>query len=122
MRQNHIIATALLIISLMVATGIWWLCERSDSIAFLPAAAGAEWIVYPQTSQIKPHPAFPVDGIFNRAFKLDSQPVHADLSIRAFKNASVKINNHEVEGLNLAGQNWKLPATVDIARVLQPGT
>ena len=122
MRQSHLITIGLLTISATVACGIWWLCERSNSIAFLAASPGAEWIVDPRPPQSGQHPAFPLVAIFNRAFQLNSQPANARLSIRAFKNASVKVNDHEVDGLNCTGKNWKSPATADIARLLQTGT
>ena len=107
---------------LLVAGGGWWQCQRSDAIAFLPARAGAEWIVESRPPQIEAHMAHPAGTIFHRVFNLNSQPASARLSLCAFKTAGVRVNGHEVAGLNCTGKNWKLPVSTDIARWLQAGT
>ncbi|MGA2544214.1 MAG: tetratricopeptide repeat protein [Verrucomicrobiota bacterium] len=116
------IVMVLLAVFLLAGGGAWWLCERSDAVAFLPARSGGEWIVAPSPPQIPIHPAFPIRAVFYGAFRLNSQPANARLSICAFKSAGVKVNGHEVDGLNCTGKNWKSPATAEITRWLQTGT
>ena len=122
MRQYHIIVIALLTISLTVAGGSWWLCRHSDSIAFLSASPGAVWIIYPQPPENVARRAYPVRATFKRAFLLDASPVRATLTVRAFKNAIVSVNEHEVGNLKCDGKNWKSPSTASIAGLLQAGT
>jgi tetratricopeptide (TPR) repeat protein len=120
--HGQIIIAAILTALLAAAGGIWWLCERSDTIAFLPARPGAEWIIYSQPPETAARRAYPVRATFKRAFRLDAPPVHATLTIRAFKNANVSVNGHEVGNLKCDGKNWKSPSTASIAGLLQAGT
>ena len=57
--------------SLVLSAGwLWWLCERDNNIAFLPAAAPAEWIVYPRPPDTLPHQATPLSAVFRRTARI----------------------------------------------------
>jgi tetratricopeptide (TPR) repeat protein len=106
----------------MVAGESWWLCLHSDSIAFLPASSGAQWILYPKPPDSKTSHTYPVKATFERTFILNTLPASASLTARAFKCASVTVNGHAVGNLKCNGKDWKSPATASIAGLLQIGT
>jgi Tfp pilus assembly protein PilF len=106
---------------LLAVAAFWWLCERSDGVAFLPARAGAEWIVYPWSPENKTRLAVPNGAIFSGDFRLEGRPGKASLSLCAFLTASVLVNGHEVADLNCQGTNWKTPVTAEVSPWLQSG-
>ena len=120
--QSRAVLTGLLAASLITATAFWWLCARNDSIAFLPAKRGAEWIVYPKPVEGGLQPAFPISVIFQRSFTLGTPHTKAIMTLRAFRNASVTINNQAVALPSFTRAGWKSPATVDVTDWLRVGT
>lgn len=116
------IAVIVLAAFLAGAVGGWWYCERSPSNAFLPASPGAEWIMDPSPPENTTKPARPIRAVFKNSFTLATLPANATLTIRAFKNASVVLDGHDLARLESAPQNWKLPAQCDITPMLLVGT
>jgi len=109
--------------ALVMMTGaVWWLCERSDAIAFLPAHAGAEWITDSAPPQNLARRVFPLRAVFSRSFTIAAPSPSATLTVRAFRNASVTINGQAVDNLTLSGKNWKSPTISSIAGLLHAGT
>ena len=107
---------------LTAAGGFWWMCARNESIAFLPARAGAEWIVFPRPAEATTRDAIPVTAEFRQSFTLDTTPANATLAVCAFKGAAVAINGRQVSNSPSASRNWKLPSSAEVAGLLQPGT
>jgi len=98
------------------------MCARNEAIPFLPARAGAEWIVFPRQGEGAAHGAFPVTVAFQHSFTLNLQPATATLAVCAFRGAAVAINGREVNNTPGAHGNWKLPSRAEVAGLLQPGT
>jgi tetratricopeptide (TPR) repeat protein len=119
---NRVIVAALLLICLTAAGGFWWMCARSDKIPFLPARAGAEWIVFPKQAEGTQHDALPVTAAFRHSFTFTGQPATVTLSVCAFKGAIIAINNRVVGNTPWPHRNWKLPSCTEVAGLLQPGT
>ncbi|MGD0745858.1 MAG: glycosyltransferase family 39 protein [Verrucomicrobiota bacterium] len=120
--QSRIIIASMLAVLLTVAGGLWWMCARSDGIAFLPARSGAAWIVDPQPQDAMPQHAVPIKAVFWHTFTLDTPPAGATLAVCAFKSAGVIINGQTSGQLMLAGGKWKLPTTADVTGLLRAGT
>ncbi len=121
-RFNRARVVILALAFLTAAGGLWWMCARNETIAFLPARAGAEWIVFPKQAEGAAHGAMPVTVAFQHAFTLNIQPATATLSVCAFREAAVAINGREVSNTPCAHGNWKLPSRAEVAGLLQPGT
>ena len=98
------------------------MCARREAIFFLPAQAGAEWIVYPKPAETGPHDTLSITAHFRQSFTLTARPANATLTVRAFKGAAVAINGREVSNTPRTGRNWKSPLSAEVAGVLQPGT
>ncbi len=92
---------------LLLAGGFWWLCTQRDSIAFLPAHPGARWIIDAKATDLKALAATPAQVTFKRNLILDQVPAVSTITICVFKSATVSVNDHLVEGLNLEGKHWK---------------
>ena len=95
---------------------------RSDAIAFLPARAGAEWIVCPRRAETGVHDTIPITAHFVHSFTLSALPASATLTVGAFKSAAVAINGREVSNILCSGRNWKSPSSAEVGGLLQPGT
>jgi hypothetical protein len=122
-RHQSLVIVAILLLALgTTAGGFWWLCTRNNGIAFLPTRPGAEWIVYPKPPENNVHHAVPIRAIFRYTFVLNTPPDNATLTVRAFKSAAVVINGQKPVNLELAGENWKSPATTDVTGLLRAGT
>ena len=106
---------------LLGAAVLWWLCQRSDSVPFLPASGPAEWIVYPTAFDAVEHDAATFSVTFRHSFKLATAPGEARLHARAFKQGTVRINGELVSSLLLDGRNWKRSGSADAARFLRVG-
>ena len=120
-RFNRASVSALVLALLTAAGGFWWMCARSEAIAFLPARAGAEWIVHPRRAEGGIYEIKSITAHFRHSFTLSALPANATLTVCAFKGAAVAINGREV-GITLSGRNWKSPSSAEVAGLLQPGT
>ena len=103
-RSKRAISLALVLTLLMTAGGFWWMCDRNEAIAFLPARAGADWIVFPRQAETTTHDAVSVTVEFRHTFTLNTKPAHAMLAICAFKGATVAINSRQVSGTPFTGR------------------
>ena len=121
-RFNRAIVATLVLALLTAAGALWWKCTRSEGIAFLPTRAGAEWIIYPRGGEGGTRDTIPVTAQFRHTFTLTALPANATLTVCAFKGAAVAINGREVGNILHLGRNWKLPASAEVAGLLQPGT
>ena len=121
-RVDRAMVSALVLAFLTAAGGFWWMCVRNEVVAFLPARAGAEWIVFPKQAAGTQHDAIPVTVAFKHSFTVTHQPATAILAVCAFKGATVAINGRAVGNTPNAHRNWKLPSLVEVAGLLQPGT
>jgi hypothetical protein len=114
---------AFTLLALLALTGgTWWLCRHSDSLAFLPADSGAEWIIDPRPPENMARLQSPLRTIFKQRFILANQPEHARISLRAFTIASVTVNGRELPALQLAGKNWKSTTAAACETWLRAGT
>jgi tetratricopeptide (TPR) repeat protein len=111
-------------ILLLLACGgwLWWKCRHDSTIPFLPVKSSAQWIVYPKPPDTIPRHAAALPATFTRSFSLTAMPATARLSVRAFKEGTVRINGRLVPGLTLSEQNWKTVHAIDTAGLLQAGT
>jgi hypothetical protein len=98
-----------------------WLCSRGDSVPFLPARAGAEWIIYPGPPDGNSHPQAPLWSVFRKSVTVGSVPASAFLSIRAFRRGFVIINGVPIKELSLTGDHWKSPHNCQVAKFLKAG-
>jgi hypothetical protein len=106
---------------LLAAAGLWRLCLHSDSTAFLPAHAGAQWIVDDAPAMNVARPAVAVTTVFKKTFVLNAVTGDARLEIRAFRSAAVQVNGQEIH-LNGEPQHWKTIQTADVGGQLKAGT
>lgn len=120
--QRRLVASLFLAGALCAVAGFAWLCNRSDTIAFLPARKGATWIVPPAPASAEMHRDTVLTARFQRHFELAEKPARAHLAVRAFRHGAVLLNGAPVASLTLEGHRWKLPTTVDIASLLQSGS
>ena len=111
-----------ILVSLATAAAFWWLCVRSDYVAFLPARSGADWILFPKPPEAASRYAFPITDTFRRTITLNAPAASALLKVSAFKTAAVTINGHPAVSTPGTGRDWKFPSMVQIARLLHPGT
>jgi len=121
-RSKRAIILALVLTLLMTAGGFWWMCDRNEAIAFLPARAGADWILFPRQAETTTHDAVSVTVEYRHSFTLNTKPAHATLAICAFKGATVAINSRQVSDTPFTRPNWKLGSSAEVADLLQPGT
>ena len=112
----------LLLALLTTAAGFWWLCARSNGIAFLSASPGAEWIIYPKPPEAMPRHTVIIKGVFRCTFTLNTPPERATLTVRALKSAVILVNGQKPGQLELGGENWKSPSTAEVAGLLRAGT
>jgi len=106
---------------LLAAGGIWYLCERSDSTAFLTTREGAEWILDDMPVNIRAHPAVTAITVFKKDFAWDATSGEVRLEMRAFKSAAVSVNGQEI---SLTGdpQHWKSDRIAILGGQLRAGT
>jgi len=119
---NRVLAAALVLAVLATAGGLGWVCTRDEAIPFLPARAGAEWVVFPKQAEGTKHDAMPIAVAFRHSFSLTARPARAALAVCAFKGVAVAINGREVTNAPGAHRNWKLPGSAEVAESLQPGS
>jgi 4-amino-4-deoxy-L-arabinose transferase-like glycosyltransferase len=108
--------------SLAAACAFWWLCLHSDSIAFLPAERGAEWIVYPKPPEGGIRDAFPISAVFQHSFAVSTPPAKTVVTLRAFGKAAIAINGLAVPLPSPAKESWKSTVTTDVTGWLRAGT
>jgi Flp pilus assembly protein TadD/4-amino-4-deoxy-L-arabinose transferase-like glycosyltransferase len=113
-----------LVLAALCAGALWWwrACCVDNSIPFLPAAGSAHWIVYPAPPNTTPHHVVPFTADFRTAWLMDSVPANTSLSLRAFRQASVRINGHDLHELAADGRDWKKTQRFTIANYLRAGT
>jgi tetratricopeptide (TPR) repeat protein len=121
-RQSCVIVAILLLALGTTAGGFWWLCTRSNGIAFLTTRPGAEWIIYPKPPEVVAQPAVPIGAVFRRIFTLSAPPANATLTVRTFKSATFAINGQKPGHLDLTGENWKSSSLADVTGLLRTGT
>src|SRR6202000_646367 len=103
----RLIFAAVLAALLTGIAGVWWLCDKSDSIAFLPGHAGAEWIMDAAPAVNIARPAMDVTTVFKKSFWLNANSSNASMDVAAFKRASVQINGQAVNGPWSQAVHWK---------------
>ena len=121
-RQSCVIVAILLLALWTTAGGFWWLCTRSNGIAFLTTRPGAEWIIYPKPPEVVAQPAVPICAVFRCFFTLSAPPANATLTVRTFKSATFAINGQKPGHLDLTGENWKSSSIADVTGLLRTGT
>jgi len=114
-----------LLLTLLAAllAGAAWLAAEAlfdSGIPFLPARAGASWILYPTPPVSLSQPAVDVDTVFRRAFVLDRRPLVATLDVLWFRRGAVWLNGTLI-AQSAPGRSWKLSTRVEVARLLLPG-
>jgi len=107
---------------LAMAGGIWWLTTQDDATAFLPAHAGAEWIIGANPPENTTRHSYLVSVVFKKTFVLDAVPADAALSLRAFRMAGVTVNGRSVDELQGDGRHWKSATSGNISSRLHTGT
>ena len=120
-RFSRAIVTTLVLALLAAGGGFWWKCTHSETIAFLPTRAGAEWIVFPSQAEGGTHDAISVTAQFRHTFTLTAAPANASLVVCAFRGAAVAINGREIGSILKPGGNWKLLSHAEVAGLLRPG-
>jgi len=112
----------LIVAAVLLGAGwVWWLCRWDDSIPFLPAERGGQWIVYPKPPDTTPHPAIALWAHFRHSFTLAATPTHADLLVRTFRQGTVRVNGRLVDEVVLGEKDWKRARTCDVASYLKAG-
>lgn len=114
------VVAALLLALAAVLGGLYWKARRDPATPFLPARAGASWIVYPTAPATLPQVAVEMQTVFRRAFVLDRRPATAALRVCLNLRGSVSVNGESVLPGRSAG-NWKTPTELDVARLLRAG-
>jgi hypothetical protein len=108
-------AGVLLLVGLLVFSA-----QRDPEVPFLPARAGAEWILYPAPATTVGYVALPLDSWFVRSVSLPRQPARATLEVRWFEHGAVRVNGVTVAEL-APGGNWKDATRIDVTTHLRPG-
>ena len=103
-------------------SAIAWLAVHSQSIPFLPAKKGAEWIIYPAPAEGARQRAIPLTTTFRHYVRLGQSPETATVQLRAFKEADLSVNGRPVRLNTSEASNWKSLRTAEIASFLNPGT
>src|SRR5437867_8984340 len=111
--QTRIIVAVLLLGCLSAGITLWWLCVKSDRIAFLSAKSGAEWIVYPKPAEGARQRALLMMAVFRRSFNVSDLSAKTILTFRAFKSAGININDQVVPtNATDAESNWKVVRSI----------
>lgn len=119
--QKLAFKAGLIALVLGAAAALWWLCDRCGSIAFLPARPGAEWIVTPRPLEANKREMVSVCAAFRRSFQLGESPSQVQLSLCAFKNATVNLNGQQLSVPIAPPADWKTPVTIDVGSWVRPG-
>ncbi len=98
-----------------------WMCLHNAGIPFLPQRPGADWIIYPTPPTGGINPCTPTETTFRCAFKLDTVPARAVVTLCAFKSFALMVNGRAAQNFIDAGKNWKSPSTLDITKSLHAG-
>lgn len=120
--ETRFLRAAVGVLVVIAAAAIWWLCETSPNINFLPNHGPGVWIVYPQPPSTMSFPGLKTVANFRRTFQLNSSPTTAPLAVRAFKSFEIKVNGTALAAPALQTSNWKNAIEFDAASLLHPGT
>jgi tetratricopeptide (TPR) repeat protein len=115
------VSGSLLALCLLAALFLWWSCRLNNRIPFLPAHAGAQWLVYPKPAVGARQPAQPLTAVFQKSFALPGSSDKAELTFCAFQKLGLNVNGRTVPTQDSAA-SWKSLKTVAIEPFLQPGT
>lgn len=119
---NRLVVGLIFALIVLVVLFFLGLCTKSSSIEFLPARAGAEWIVYPRPADASRHAARPNAAVFERSFVLSATPTQAELSLMAFKTCLLSINGNAFPMAKESDANWKSPMAAEVRSLLKVGT
>ena len=114
----------LIAIIVSVACGLGWLtwsATRDPDVAFLSPEPGARWIVYPKVRKLALRRRVMWDAEFRREFDLDRPPSTATVDLRAFRSATLWINDRRVSDPKSAAGNWRPVQQYDVGRFLRAG-
>lgn len=103
-----------------VLGGLYWKARRDPATPFLPARAGASWIVYPTAPATLPQVAVEMQTVFRRTFVLERQPAAAALRVCLNLRGSVLVNGERVF-TGRSDASWKTPTKVAVERFLRAG-
>lgn len=121
-RRNRSARVGLALVAALCA-GAGWLVVRAlhdPAVPFLPARAGAAWILYPTPADTLPQPAVAMDTVFRRTFVLGRRPETAILHVLWSRRGAVAVNG-ELAAASAPEGRWKRPREADIAKLLHPG-
>ena len=93
-----------------IAGWLAWRCQFDDRIRFLPRHGPAEWIVYPNTSDISAHHVArrgeELNAVFRHTVVLERVPASIPLRIRALESFGLQINGQSV-AVPAGSGSWK---------------
>ena len=111
----------LIVVAALSGAGLLaWSALINPTIAYLPDAAPAHWIIYPSPGDLHLHCGFEVDTVFTRVYHLDAIPAQATLHVRALRSCRVLLNDRPLI-LHGSSPGWKSEAQADVAADLHVG-
>jgi Flp pilus assembly protein TadD len=117
------LALLLVISSALGALGwFWWSATERTKISFLPAMAGAEWIIYPKPPEGRIQPPIELATVFTRTFVLNEVPTNPTLKVAGYHKYSINLNGQAVDNPQKPGNSWKNPDLFVPAKFLRLGT
>jgi tetratricopeptide (TPR) repeat protein len=117
------LALLLVISSALGAFGwLWWSATERSKISFLPALAGADWIIYPKAAEGPIHPRMECATVFTRSFVLEEVSLKSIIKISGFYNYSISLNGQPLNDPHQRGSSWKTPDVYFPCNFLRRGT
>jgi hypothetical protein len=107
------------LLAVAAAYFIWALLFRSD-VAFFVDYAPAHWIVYAGPGCNGVRHVVSMETVFHRRFSLDKAPAHAELRVRAFRHAAIRLNDRLVSA-EAGSDRWKQESRHDVTGTLRKG-
>ena len=101
---------------------LFWLTSRDSKTAMLASSDLGQWIIFPKPPDTTPHKAVPITALFQRSFHVDHQPASAVITLRAFRQAALIVNNRPLLLQQLSDSNWKRELSIDVTSELKAGT